>query len=207
MAAITGVGATALNGVAESPIVPNEPGFIRRRWDAIKTGVRNLNPRNSPAAQAAIAAGQEFSKWDLAKASIGEAVSGLALVGSMTSNFLAMGYGIHYGKDQVANKASARLDRRFERLGSGTSNPVLRKKMAAALLENRSNSAPVNEHLWRYSKAVTGDVRQTQDYLRWREQNLAKINGAKMIGSAALGLSVSMTPLATHAAEAVARLF
>lgn len=122
-AAIGGIGATAISTEVASHY-DNQPGFVVRRWNALKKNMREaFDLRTYDSGQAIIEAGVPFSKWDAVRAGLHETFQvSKAMVSIRRDNY-----------EGVA------------RLNSNVGNPVIRKKMTQAVLAGRG--APVYEHL------------------------------------------------------------
>jgi hypothetical protein len=196
--AINSVGATAMSSEVVSPAVPNtEPGFIGRRWQSIKNGVRGMSLLETPAAQAAIEAGETFSKWDAAKAT----VSQLMITPSQLSNVLLFGAAQPFtesgpGQSRVgsfANRVSERAVRKLEQAHSGVDNLTLRGKMASAIATGGAYNStnPVQQHLRDYSRhpAVRQKVERRADWIARSRERPELAQTAQLLGGFAIGLT------------------
>ncbi|MBC7707831.1 hypothetical protein H7Y63_01260 [Polaromonas sp.] len=206
-ASIVGAGSLALERTVNADVEPR-PGFMQRRWDALKS---EFDPRNTPAGKAVVEAGQTFSKWDLARSVAGRFAESGKVVASIFANVPIMGLAANTSPDrngrvrptQAAMKATKRLENRVDSFASGTNNTVLRRKMAAALLENNSYSNPVQEHLSKHNRAATDKIRQEKSREQWRRDNPQKVNAAHMLGGSALGAAATVAPSVAHVVQRI----
>jgi hypothetical protein len=198
VASIPSLGAAAVATQAEAPpsLGGGEPGFISRRWQSFKDGFKKaFDPRESEAGQALVEAGETFSKWEVARATVYDMVNSASITGSTILKGLSQPFiqprGRSAGtKPTFFQKLHEDAPRKAERFDSGISNPLLRKKMANALRADEAN--PVNKHLTKYNRrhALKEEVRKTAERkARW-EADIPRQRTANMMGGLAVGVSI-----------------
>ena len=148
-AAIGGVGAVAVGHEITPPAEPNPQGFIGRRWQGLKKAMRGFDLRNSPAGQAAIESGVEFSKWDVAKAAVYEAGLTLPQVGRVAAGAV---------NEALGGRSQEKRTYKIARANAGLANPLTRKKLAEGLLQKTIANNPAYIHIAQ-SPIIAGDMR------------------------------------------------
>jgi hypothetical protein len=139
--AITGIGTVAMSQETDTPVADTGQGFVARRWGDVKKFFKGLDMSNTPAGQAVQEAGVQFSKWDKAKAGL------YAMANTVPAVVLAVREGYAAPSNEDANRLDDRNDYAAVRAASGIANPLMRKKLARALIDGPRPYNPVNAHI------------------------------------------------------------
>ena len=197
--AIGGLGALAVEVATSDSAVAPQAGFMRRKWDSIKDA---FDPRNTPAGKAIVEAGQTFSKWDLARSLAGRFIEAGKLVVSVPTNAAIWSATVGLSTDNrgrtrpnsIADKALNRVKNTTDGFASGANNSVMRRKMASALLDNRSFNNPVLAHLAESGKKANLKVTKAENRELWRRNNPVDVRLLNMLSGTAMGGVVVAAP-------------